>query len=45
MDIPKPFYALLNSIMDISFYLSKAEKDLYEKFDLLGSKLLKNPRL
>jgi len=31
--------------MDISFYLSKAEKDLYEKFGLLGSKLLKSPRL
>jgi hypothetical protein len=45
MDIPEPFYALLNSIMDISFYLSKAKKDLCEKFVLSESKLLKSQRL
>jgi hypothetical protein len=45
MDIPEPFYALLNSIMDIAFYLSKAKTDLYEKFALSESKLLKSQRL
>jgi hypothetical protein len=45
MDILVPFYALLNSIMDISFCLSKAKKDLCEKFALSGSKLLKSQRL
>jgi hypothetical protein len=45
MDIPEPFYALLNSIMDISFCLSKIKTDLYEKFALSESKLLKSPRL
>jgi hypothetical protein len=45
MDIPEPFYALLNSILNISFCLSKIETDLYEKFALSGSKLLKSPRL
>jgi hypothetical protein len=45
MDIPEPFYALLNSTLNISFCLSKAKTDLYEKFALSGSRLLKSPRL
>jgi hypothetical protein len=45
MDTPEPFYALLNSTLNISFYLSKSKKDLYEKFALSESRLLKNPRL
>jgi hypothetical protein len=45
MDIPEPFYALLNSTLNISFCLSKIKTDLYEKFALSGSRLLKSPRL
>jgi hypothetical protein len=44
MDIPEPFYALLNSIMNISFCLSKAKKDLCEKFASSESRLLKSQR-
>jgi hypothetical protein len=45
MDTPEPFYALLNSTLNISFYLSKAKTDLCEKFALSRSRLLKSPRL
>jgi hypothetical protein len=45
MDIPEPFYALLNSTLNISFCLSKAKTGLCEKFALSGSRLLKSPRL
>jgi hypothetical protein len=45
MDTSEPFYALPNSILNISFCLSKAKTDLYEKFVLSRSRLLKSPRL
>jgi hypothetical protein len=45
MDIPELFYALLNNILNISFCLSKIKTDLYEKFALSESKLLKSQRL
>jgi hypothetical protein len=45
MGITEPFCALLNSTLNIFFYLLEAKTDLYEKFALSESKLLKSQRL